>query len=202
MGVPNLSDLSAADLSSIPEHIGYLKDLGLDYGWGPSSIMQFIIEHIHMWGGLPWWASIVSAGLLLRLALLYPTLGAVDTSTKMINTKSITEPLRQEMMMAGKEGKQVEMLRLRAEMQKVYQQHGIQTWKSFIPILQIPFGFGCYRVVSGMTHLPVPGLAMESVAWLKDLTVADPFYILPAASSLFLLLALRVSRRSSLGLLV
>ncbi|KAF7116354.1 hypothetical protein CNMCM5793_004520 [Aspergillus hiratsukae] len=191
MGVPNLSDLSAADLSSMPEHIGYLKDLGLDYGWGPSSIMQFIIEHIHMWGGLPWWASIVSAGLLLRLALLYPTLGAVDTTTKMVNTKSVTEPLRQEMFMLGKEGKNMEVVKLRAEMQKVYQEHGIQWWKSFIPILQIPFGFGCYRVVNGMTHLPVPGLAMESVAWLKDLTVADPFFILPAASSLFLYLALR-----------
>ncbi|PKX96654.1 membrane insertase OXA1 [Aspergillus novofumigatus IBT 16806] len=191
MGVPDLSDLSAADLSSIPENIGYLKDLGLDYGWGPSSIIQFFIEHIHMWGGLPWWASIVGTGLLLRLALLYPTLGAVDTSTKMLNIKPVTEPLRQQMIMRGKDGNQIEMLKLRAEIQKIHQEQGIVAWKSFIPMLQIPFGFGCYRVVKGMAALPVPGLAMESVAWLKDLTVADPYFILPAASSLFMYLSIR-----------
>ncbi|KAF7166754.1 hypothetical protein CNMCM5623_000261 [Aspergillus felis] len=191
MGVPDLSDLSAADLSSIPEHIGYLKDLGLDYGWGPSSIIQFLIEHIHMWGGLPWWASIVGTGLLLRLALLYPTLGAVDTSTKMLNVKPITEPLRQQMILRGKDGNQMEMMKLRAEIQKIHQEQGITAWKSFIPMLQIPFGFGCYRVVKGMAALPVPGLTMESVAWLKDLTVADPYFILPAASSLFMYLSLR-----------
>jgi YidC/Oxa1 family membrane protein insertase len=190
-GVADLSDLSAADLSSIPEHIGYLKDLGLDYGWGPSSIIQFFIEHIHMWGGLPWWASIVGTGLLLRLALLYPTLGAVDTSTKMLNIKPVTEPLRQQMIMRGKDGNQVEMLKLRAEIQKLHQEQGIVAWKSFIPMLQIPFGFGCYRVVKGMAALPVPGLTMESVAWLKDLTVADPYFILPAASSLFMYLSIR-----------
>ncbi|KAF4203334.1 hypothetical protein CNMCM8927_008926 [Aspergillus lentulus] len=191
MGVADLSDLSAADLSSIPEHIGYLKDLGLDYGWGPSSIIQFFVEHIHMWGGLPWWASIVGTGLLLRLALLYPTLGAVDTSTKMLNIKPITEPLRQQMIMRGKDGNQVEMLKLRAEIQKLHQEQGIVAWKSFIPMLQIPFGFGCYRVVKGMAALPVPGLALESVAWLKDLTVADPYFILPTASSLFMYLSIR-----------
>ncbi|RHZ48939.1 membrane insertase OXA1 [Aspergillus thermomutatus] len=190
-GVPDLSDLSAADLSSIPEHIGYLKDLGLDYGWGPSSIIQFVIEHIHIWGGLPWWASIVGTGLLLRLALLYPTLGAVDTSTKMLNIKHITEPMRQQMMMRGRDGNQIEMLKLRAEIQKIHHEHGIKSWKSFIPMLQIPFGFGCYRVVKGMAALPVPGLAMESVAWLKDLTVPDPFFILPVASSLFMYLSIR-----------
>ncbi|KAK9546035.1 hypothetical protein V6Z96_001043 [Aspergillus fumigatus] len=190
-GVPDLSDLSAADLSSIPEHIGYLKDLGLDYGWGPSSIIQFFIEHIHIWGGLPWWASVVGTGILLRLALLYPTLGAVDTSTKMLNIKPVTEPLRQQMIMRGKEGNQIEMLKLRAEIQKLHQEQGIVAWKSFIPMLQIPFGFGCYRVVKGMAALPVPGLTLESVAWLKDLTVADPYFILPAASALFMYLSIR-----------
>ncbi|KAH1488497.1 hypothetical protein LV164_003700 [Aspergillus fumigatus] len=190
-GVPGLSDLSAADLSSIPEHIGYLKDLGLDYGWGPSSIIQFFIEHIHIWGGLPWWASVVGTGILLRLALLYPTLGAVDTSTKMLNIKPVTEPLRQQMIMRGKEGNQIEMLKLRAEIQKLHQEQGIVAWKSFIPMLQIPFGFGCYRVVKGMAALPVPGLTLESVAWLKDLTVADPYFILPAASALFMYLSIR-----------
>lgn len=37
------------DASPIPEQIGYLKDLGLDYGWGPTSFVQWLIENIHVY---------------------------------------------------------------------------------------------------------------------------------------------------------
>src|SRR5581483_2371770 len=61
-------------LEQIPERIGYLKEAcGLDFGWGPSSMMEWILEHIHIWGGFSWTASIVLLGIGLR-ASLFPTL--------------------------------------------------------------------------------------------------------------------------------
>jgi YidC/Oxa1 family membrane protein insertase len=194
----DLSDVSV-DLASIPEDIGYLKALGLDYGWGPSSLIEYVIEHFHIWGGLPWWASIVGAGLLVRLALLKPMLGAADTSTKINNLRDVSTPLRTKMTTAAREGKQTEMMQARMELNNLHAQHGVKPWKSFVPLLQVPLGFGCYRVVKGMTALPVPGLALESVGWIKDLTVADPYFVLPATTALFMYLSFRV-RPSSLSL--
>ncbi|KAA8643073.1 hypothetical protein EYZ11_008886 [Aspergillus tanneri] len=187
-GIP---DLSVTDINAIPENIGYLKELGLDYGWGPSSLVEFIIEHFHIWGGLPWWASIIGTGILIRLALLKPMLGAADTATRLNNIKPLLDPLRAKMGRLMQEGKREELVQTRAELSALQKAHGVKPYKAFLPMLQIPFGFGCYRVVKGMTSLPVPGLAMESVGWLKDLTIADPYFVLPACSALFLYLSLR-----------
>lgn len=185
-------DLADLDIASLPEKIGYLKDVGLDYGWGPTSIMQYVIEHIHVWSGVPWWASIIGAGLLIRLVLLKPMFNASDMSAKLHNLKPVTNPLRQELTRAMSENNQVELHRKRAEINQVQAEAGVKVWKSFVPFLQIPFGYGIFRIVRGMTSLPVPTILDESVLWLNDLTIADPLLVLPGLTSLFMYLTFKV----------
>ncbi|KAI2793885.1 hypothetical protein POX_a00473 [Penicillium oxalicum] len=184
------SDVSF-DISQIPEKIGYLKELGLDYGWGPSSLLQYVIEHIHVWTGLPWWASIVSAAVLVRIALFKPTMGASDTGARTHNARSVIDPIRHEMMKARVEGQTQLMQIKKAELDKIQAEHGIKSYKAFVPMLQIPLGYGIFRVVRGMTALPVPGLLTESALWLNDLTVADPMYLIPVITSGCLYLTLK-----------
>ncbi|OJJ95498.1 hypothetical protein ASPACDRAFT_81973 [Aspergillus aculeatus ATCC 16872] len=189
--VEAVPDLAEIDITTIPEKIGYLKELGLDYGWGFSSTIEWIIEHVHIYSGLPWWASIISTGLLVRLAMVKPTLEAANATTKLNNIKHLTTPIRAKQMAASRESNMLEMNKARADMQELHTKHGIQPWKSMIPLIQIPLGFGCYRVIKGMTSLPVPALTSEHVGWLQDLTIADPLYILPAVSSFFLYFSLK-----------
>ncbi|KAL4801612.1 60Kd inner membrane protein-domain-containing protein [Aspergillus unguis] len=186
---PDISDVSLADF---PERIGYLKDIGLDFGWGPSAMAEFMIEHIHIWSGLPWLGSIVAAGILFRAAMLPMFMRASDTSARLQNNQHILTPLRQKMMMAAQAGKQMESQVIRAEMSKKNAELGIKPSRVFLPMLvQVPIGFGCYRVISNMASLPVPALAEEKYAWLTDLTVADPTYALPLLASTVLYLSLR-----------
>ena len=196
-----LPDLSAEDLSSIPERIGYLKDLGLDYGWGPTSIVQSVLEHIHIWTGLPWWASIILTGIAMRGALFKPMLDGAKVGAKMRILKPIIDPLRQTANDAARSGNQAAMLEASAELSRVNRDNGTSPTRLFGSLLQMPVGFGCYRLIEGMCHLPVPGLASESLGWIKDLTVPDPFYIMPLASSAILFLHLRVCLSPSLSLL-
>jgi YidC/Oxa1 family membrane protein insertase len=107
--------------------------------------------------------------------------------------KPILNPLKNEMMRAGSEGRQMDMHLKRAEIKRIQAEHGIVPYKSFIPMLQIPLAYGCFRVIRGMTSLPVPGLANESVGWLTDLTVSDPTFILPVATSAMMFLTFKVS---------
>ncbi|KAJ6022126.1 hypothetical protein N7540_007630 [Penicillium herquei] len=180
--LPNIEDLSSVDISKIPEHIGYLKELGLDFGWGPSAFMQWTLEHIHLGLGLPWWASVISLGLLVRLALLKPSLDASNVAAQNHNLKPLMGPLREKLMLAAKTKDQGEIAKARADIQALNARHGIKVWKSFVPMLQIPLGFGMFRTIRGMTTLPVPALLNEQALWLTDLTVADPYFILPAIS--------------------
>ncbi|CAG8899812.1 unnamed protein product [Penicillium egyptiacum] len=179
------------DITTIPESIGYLKELGLDFGWGFTSTMQWLIEHTHIWTGLPWWASIVAVGLLTRVAMLKPVLASSENSARMTLAKPEADPLRHKMVAASSEGRQQEAQVFRAQLKAINDKYGIKTWKSIVPMLQIPLGFGCFRVVRAMTALPVPALAMETTGWIKDLTVADPTYMLPMLAAATLCLSLR-----------
>lgn len=187
----NLTDIH--DITTIPERIGYLKELGLDYGWGPSALMQYLIEHVHIYSDLPWWASIVAVSVLSRAILFKPVMNASESAARMTNVKDKIDPLRARMVALTREGKQQEAQMVRAELSQLHKDHGIKPWVSAIPMLQMPLGYGCFRTVRGMTSLPVPGIAAESVGWLNDLTVSDPTFILPAAAAGMLVLTLKVS---------
>lgn len=180
------------DLSSIPEGWGYLNALGLDYGWGPSTIMEHVLETLHFTGGLPWWGSAVAASLLIRMILVKATVGASDTSAKLSQVKDITKPLNDKMLAAYNEGDQARMLMYKKKIMKIHEEKGIKTWKAFLPMLQVPFGFGVFRVMRGMSSLPVPGLEEESVLWLTDVSVCDPYYVLPVATGAMLYFSMKV----------
>ncbi|OKL64049.1 hypothetical protein UA08_00370 [Talaromyces atroroseus] len=188
--LPEFEDL-IPKIEDIPERIGYLKELGLDFGWGPSAFMEWTIEHLHILSGMPWWASIVVAGVLTRLALFKPSLMAADNAAK-------TAPVRDQMLILRKQrlnfmsqGKQLEAAKAKVEMDDLYKNNGIAMWKSFMPLLQVPLGFGTFRVVRGMSLLPVPALATEEFAWIHDLTSYDPLYVMPALTTAFMYMALR-----------
>lgn len=175
-------DLSTVDLSSIPEHIGYLKQVGLDYGWGFTATMEWLTEHAHLSLGLPWISSIILMGFLSRAVLLWPSLRASDNQAKLGKIKHLEEPLRAEVVALSRTNP-VEARKKSLEIKKLRESHGIDAWKGLVPLLQIPLGFGMFRLTRGMASLPVPELAKESFLWLNDLTVADPYWILPIASS-------------------
>lgn len=59
-------------------------------------------------------------------------------------------------------------------------------------MVQIFTGFGTFILLRGMANLPVPGLEHGGLLWFHNLTVPDPFLILPLATSAVLHWVLRV----------
>ncbi len=191
-GTLDIYQISTSDLAAIPEQIGYLKSLGLDYGWGPTAFIETLLEHIHIYTGTPWWASIVLTAVAIRLALFKPYIAAANVSARLAAIQPITAPIRDKMMAARKAGNQQGMLLARQELMAVHKKADIQTYKAFVPLLQIFLGYGTFRLFRGMATLPVPGLETGGFLWLHDLTVADPFYILPVATAGAFYLVMRV----------
>lgn len=181
------------DFSHIPEKIGYLKELGLDYGWGPSSMVQFLLETLHITGGLPWWTATVATAVLIRVVLFNSIVSSAEVSTKLKALKPRTTPIRERMMHCVRENDNVGALKAKNELALLNQEHGIKPWKAFLPLLQIPLGFGCFRVLRGMSTLPVPGLDNESVLWLQNVTMPDPYFAIPIATGALMYVAFRVS---------
>lgn len=187
----NATEATTADLfditsvtdnfANMPEHIGYLKEIGLDYGWGPTAMVEWALEHVHIWSGLPWWSSIAVTALGLRLVMAPLFLRSSDVGARMQSMQPIIKPLNARMMEAYKSSNVEAATKLRAELKSIYAAAGISQSAMFTPaIIQGIFGFCAFRLMRAMANLPVPGLETGGFLWLTDLTARDPYYILPA----------------------
>lgn len=154
--------------------------------------MEWTIEHIHVMSGIPWWSSIVASAFLIRLALFKPSVDAANNTALLHPFKNKMKMLRSQRTIYLSQGKQLEAAKVKDEIDQINKDLGINVWKSFIPLLQLPLGFGCFRVLRGMTTLPVPALATEQFAWIGDLTTYDPLFLLPVATAGFTYLSLKV----------
>lgn len=177
-----------------PDTIGYLKSLGLDYGIGPTSLLEWVLEHIHVWGHLPWWSSIVATALLLRVAAFPLMLKSADAVAKMAAVQTVTAPIRERMKQAQLNRDTLAVQTAQQELMQVFRSVGINPFSAFLPVVvQIPFGYATFKLTRAMASLPVPGLENAGILWFTDLTVADPYFILPVAVAGILHIQARVS---------
>ena len=173
--------------SSIPppvyDHLGFLKEMGLDYGWGPTAFVETLLEHVHVYLGTPWWASIGISMLIIRAVLLKFYIDAADSSARRQLIKPLEEPITARMRAAQAARDQGASRKAWLERSALHKSAGIIWWKSFVPFLQLPIGFGTFRLMRGMAALPVPGFDTGGLLWMTDLTLPDPYYILPVATA-------------------
>jgi YidC/Oxa1 family membrane protein insertase len=167
--------------------------MGLDYGHGPTGMMEWVLEHVHVLAGTPWWASIALTALIVRIACLYPNFMGTDNAAKMAIVAPLAKPLMEKMKDASRLGDTAETMRIRAELQMMNKRAGVKYWKALVPLLQAPIGFGTFFLLRGMANLPVPGLETGGILWFTNLTIPDPFFILPMATAGVLHFVLRVS---------
>ena len=188
----SFSDLDFQTISQIPEHIGYLKSLGLDYGWGPTAVVEWALEHTHVLVGSPWWLSISLTALLIRAAMFYPYVLAADNATKIAAAKPFMEPITAKMNAARVAGDMDAMMEHRRQISLMNQRAGIKLWKSLAPMLQMFTGYGTFVLLRGMAKLPVPGFEDGGILWFYNLSIPDTYFILPMATAGILHWMLRV----------
>ena len=189
---PALDEITS-DLPSIPEKLGYLKELGLDYGWGPTAFVEWLLEHVHVFCGTPWWASVILTAVVVRLALLKPYIEAADTSARIATIQESVKPIQVRLKVARNKKDQTAMILAAQELKSLYKSAGIKLWKIAIPFVQAPIGYGTFRLFRGMTSLPVPGLDDGGFLWIRDLTISDPYSILPVLTGVAIHYTFKVS---------
>lgn len=181
----------------MPEQIGYLKEIGLDYGWGPTAMIEWGLEHIHVYTGLPWWGSVMATALCFRLALLPMFKRSSDIGARQAAMQPITKPLSAKMMEAYKTNDIETAARLRSEINSINKRAGISMSALMGPaLLQGVFGFCAFKLMRAMANLPVPGLEDGGLLWFTDLTQRDPYLALPAIMALSMHVIFRMGGES------
>lgn len=191
---------TAESLTSTSERIGYLKEVcGIDFGLGPTSLLQWSVEHIHIDSGLGWTMSIVLLAVLVRAVIFYPTLRSSGESAKLKAAQPVTKPIQEKIRECSRNQDYPGRAQAVQELKAVNAEYGLKPWRMFYPVLvQLPLQFGGYRLLRSMADLPVPAFLEESWLWVPDLTHGDPFGVTPAVSGLLIYLAIKVYRRESL----
>lgn len=180
---------------NIPEQIGFLKALGLDYGWGPTSMMQWLLEHVYVYTGLPWWASLVVMAVGVRAAIFKPSLTAAAASQKLQDLRknpryTAAMNTMKESMMQG--GDRMAAMAARAELSQMNKAVGYSLGKTLWPMINIPLSYGMFRLIRGMAALPVSSMETGGILWFQNLTISDPYFILPIATAGIFLTAFKV----------
>ncbi|KAI1340740.1 60Kd inner membrane protein-domain-containing protein [Xylariaceae sp. FL0016] len=175
------SNLDISNILDMPERIGYLKNLGLDFGWGPTACAEWLLEHIYVYTGMPWWAALATVAVAFRVVMFHPTLVGskhqflLQSLTK--NPEFVQAKAEYSEAVARKD--QMGMLMGQQKMKSIMASTGASFWRPMIGFLTVPFSFGMFRLFRAMAAIPVPSLETGGLAWFTDLTVHDPLYILP-----------------------
>ena len=189
---PNATSLPETDIASTPERVGYLKEVcGIDFGWGTTSIFQYVVESLHVYSGMTWGLSFITLTLVARALLLRVAYRGQEATAKMQEIQPILAPLREEYKEAAANGDKIKMQTIGSQIRSVSRESGVSMLAPFKPMLfQIPLSFAGYRLGYAMGNLPVPSLENETFLWMSNLALADP-YAMPlfVASLTYLTLA-------------
>lgn len=145
--------------------------------------MEWLLEHVHIYAGTPWWASIGITLLLIRACLLKIYFNAADAAARNQLIAQYNAPLMEKVKAAQRNKDSLGLQKALAEMKDLRASAGVKLSRTFMPFIQIPIGFGFFRLMRGMSNLPVPGLDCGGLLWMQDLTISDPYFILPIATA-------------------
>lgn len=159
-----------------------------------------MLENLHITAGFSWTASIVLLGFTVR-AMIFPLMvGAAKETQKIRDANVVLQPIQAEYQAAKEKGDRQKMVQAAQHLMAVRKEFNLSYLNAFLPMLvQIPFGFGCWRVLRNAAEYPVPGFITESWLWTSDLTFSDPFYIVPLLSGFLVFLTFTMNSRVSLA---
>lgn len=184
----------AATLSELPPQ-GDFTSLGLG-GYSPIGLVQWTLEYVHLHAHLPWWAAIATTTVLVRLAL-FPLAARLQANSVKLNN---IQPESEKLMAKTKEyeqlGNKILAAQQKAKLMVLYQKHQCNPLKAVIlPLMQVPIFISFFIAIRKMATLPVESMKTGGLLWFKDLTVADPFYVLPVMACVSFLVTMEVSKR-------
>ncbi|XP_043524618.1 mitochondrial inner membrane protein OXA1L [Frieseomelitta varia] len=159
------------------------ESLGLG-GFGPFGIFQSFYELLHINCHLSWWATIILTSVILKLATFPCSIYAQRNSVNMQRVLPQMVKLQQNMTDARRCGNTHEAAAYAYELQELLKTNNVKV----LPVANIvkisahlPFFFALRDMVTKVESLKEGGLW-----WFTDLTVPDPYYLLPLASTLTL----------------
>lgn len=172
---------TAADVLQAASTESSLAELGLG-GFTPVGLIQNLLEFVHLELGLPWWGAIVAGTVVARLLVFPVIVKGQREAAKLNNVLPEMTKLTNRMNEAKQSGNKFEFAKAYTDLNLFQKKNDVNPLRGFlVPLAQAPIFISFFVALRKMSYLPVPSLQTGGALWFPDLTVADPYYILPLA---------------------
>ena len=135
------------------------------------NLMGATLSTFHSWGA-PWWLAIVMLTVVVRTLLFPLTVRQVKSMRKMQELKPDMDEIRAKYKDDQK--------RQQEEIMKLYGERKVNPLGGCLPIfVQLPIFLVLYYTIKEFEHLE--SFRTGGLLWFQNLTVADPYFLLPVA---------------------
>lgn len=145
----------------------------------------------------PWWGAIAVATVILRVSMFPLVVSSQKTSAKLNEILPEQAILKEKMNQARIVGDEIEFARISNEFHTLFKRKGVNPLKAMVtPFVQMPVFITFFLTLRRMSYYPVESLKTGGILWFTDLSIADPFYILPIVTTITMWLTLELSFRT------
>lgn len=159
------------------------SSLGLG-GYSPIGVLQWALEWTHVSLDLPWFATIALSTVIIRM-LLTPLVVITQRNAAIMRiVMPEMQDVQNRITEARQMGNSVEYAQANQELMGLMKSKGFNPLKSMIiPFAQAPIFLSYFIGIRRMVNTPVESLQTGGIGWFTDLTLADPYYLLPLITS-------------------
>lgn len=163
-------------------------------------MIQWVLEHFHIYAGLPWWASIAATAVAIRVVTFPLYLKASDMQARQAALVSVTKPFYDKMKQAQAAGDTQALMLAHQQIGAVRKRAGITYRDQLLPMaVQAVMGFCGFRLMRKCAELPVPGFVDGGFLWLQDLTMTDGYLLMPVLMAASMHVIIRLGGESGGG---
>ncbi|XP_062074557.1 mitochondrial inner membrane protein OXA1 [Humulus lupulus] len=159
----------------------------------PVQLLQYLIDAVHTYGGLNWWAAIAVTTLMIRGATIPLLINQLKATSKLSIMRPHLEDVKQQMQ----EGN-ISTIEGQKRMQKIFHEYGVSP---FTPLkglfIQGPVFISFFLAINNMAE-KVPSFKGGGAFWFVDLTIPDALYVLPVLTGLSFLITVECNMQEGL----
>ena len=158
---------------------GDFTSLGLG-GYSPVGLIQWSLEYLYVHTHLPWWAAIIASTIVLRTVMFPIAVRVQANAARLNNIRPEMDKIMAKIRECNQAGNTTLAAQQTAKLLALYQKHNCHPFKMFImPAVQIPVFLSFFIAIRRMAAVPVESMKSGGILWFTDLTIPDPYFVLP-----------------------
>lgn len=164
------------------------------YTYSVMYYMDFLSQHT------PWWLAIVGTTATIRLAFFPLLVKQNIIGIKLYNILPETQRIQVKVNEAMATGNGYEASINKTKLKLLFDEHDVSIKKRLLPILfQAPMFMSTFFLLRRISYHPLEALVTGGALWFTNLTIPDPFYILPIMTSASMWLLMEYGLEGSSG---